>query len=129
MENRSNFIPSSDREALNWLTPVLDQVPRALSNDAFKQAWAAVFYLYQGLHPDDAVDHGEVIVTEHEASAPIQGMDRRLIDSHYEQSGWPVALVPLAEEAWRRYEADTLEEDFFYCSEAQFAGMMDRRAG
>ncbi|HMN04429.1 MAG TPA: hypothetical protein PKD45_01780 [Flavobacteriales bacterium] len=128
MENQSNFIPSSDKEALNWVTPALDRVPRELSDDAFKRAWAAIFYLYPGLHPDDALEHGDILTKEDDEPAPIPEVDPRLILPRYAVSGWPVALAPMAEEAWKRYESNMLEEESFYCSEAQMAGMMDRRA-
>jgi hypothetical protein len=35
-------------------------------------------------------------------------------------------LAPVANEAWRRYEAGEFTEDEFYCSEAVIAGICHR---
>ena len=47
---------------------------------------------------------------------------------YHERSGWPVVLAPIVREAWRRYRADELADDEFYCSEAQMAGMRHRNS-
>jgi hypothetical protein len=46
------------------------------------------------------------------------GCLRRMSDS-----GWPDVLERVAKEAWRRYKANELRDDEFYCSEAVIAGM------
>jgi hypothetical protein len=33
-----------------------------------------------------------------------------------------VILGPISKEAWRRYEAELLDDDEFYCCDAQMAG-------
>lgn len=129
METPSNFIPRSDQQALNWLTPTLDLVPAELSDEVFKQAWSAIFYLYPGLHPDDATAHGTELITKDDEPASIANVDPRLILPRYLESGWPVSLAPLAEEAWRRHEAGRIMEDEFYCYKLVKKGIMDRMSG
>ena len=53
-------------------------------------------------------------------------MDQRLKTPFYVESGWPVVLAPVVKEAWRRYEADELKDEEFYCSEAVTAGICSR---
>lgn len=108
------------------LLPTLGQPVQQLSHDAFKRAWSALFYLYGGLHPDDATDHGTEFITDFDVPEEYRTIDPRLVVPRYRQSGWPVVLAPLAAEAWTRHEQGLLSEDELYCSEAQHAGFMER---
>jgi hypothetical protein len=129
MSVTSNPIPHSEQEALGMLLPTLGQPVQQLSHDAFKQAWSAVFYLYGGLHPDDATDHGTQLITGFDGPEEYRSIDPRLVVPRYQQSGWPVVLAPLAAEAWTRYELGLLSEDELYCAEVQHAGFMERMKG
>ena len=126
MEDSIIFIPSSEREAMQWLIPALDLPLTTMPMDEFMKAWHAIAYLYGGLHPDAATDHGEKIANNHEGPERFNLIEPRLIGPYYVQSGWPMVLAPLAEEAWRRYEAGRLEEDEFYCYHACKAGIVAR---
>lgn len=126
----SGGVPRDESEAIRWLQPILE-VPaislRKLDDLAFRKAWYAVAYIYSGLHPDSALDHGDTIRRDPPEDAI--GLDRfepRLLAPFYERSGWPVVLAPLAREAWRRYTKNELEDDEFYCVEAQVAGIRSR---
>jgi DNA (cytosine-5)-methyltransferase 1 len=122
-------LPTNEKEAVSWLLPLLDVDGRALrdvSADAFKRAWYSIAFLYAGLHPDSALEHGTRVSTDAEDYAPVRRIEPRLLNPYYEQSGWPVVLAPIAREAWRRYENDDLSDDEFYCSEAQMAGICHR---
>ena len=90
------------------------------------KAWHSIAYLYGGLHPDEATNHGDGIANDHDGPERFKLIETRLVGPYYVRSGWPVALVPLADEAWRRFEAGRLEEDEFYCYEACQAGIMAR---
>lgn len=129
MDTSIIFIPSNEREALQWLIPALDRPLADMPMDEFMKAWHAVAYLYGGLHPDAATEHGEETANDHEGPDRFELIEPRLIGPYYVESGWPVVLAPLAAEAWRRYEADQLKEDEFYCAEAQWAGMEGRMIG
>ena len=126
-KTRSNrTIPNSHEEAVQWLQPVLDLSPKELkqlSKEEFLRAWRAVAYLYPGLHPDSALDHGRTIERRSEGPDWLMMLEPRLVTPFYRQSGWPVVLKPLAEEAWRRDGAGMLTDDELYSIEAQHAGM------
>lgn len=119
-------IPASEQEALQWLLPTLDQPMELLPAEAFTRAWSAIFYLYGGLHPDAAIAHGTELTTTYDGPAAYREIDARLVVPRYEQSGWPVVLAPLADEAWRRYDAGLLQDDEMYCAKAQRAGLEAR---
>jgi hypothetical protein len=61
------FFPRNEREALQWLIPALDRPLADMPHDEFLKAWYAVGYLYGGLNPDEATDHGTEI--SHKAMA------------------------------------------------------------
>ena len=123
-------LPSSESEALQWLAPVLkasdDGTIRKLSAAAFRRGWYAIGFLFAGLHPDSALEHGSEVSDDGEDVPRIRAVEPRLLAPFYVQSGWPVVLAPRAREAWRRYEAEELKDDEFYCSEAVVAGMCHR---
>lgn len=124
-------LPKDETQAVEWLRPFLnDPTPRFLKAapaETFKQAWYAIAFLYSGLHPDAALDHGDRITRKPAHDHPlVRKLEPRLLAPYYERSGWPVVLAPIAREAWRRYRADELTDDEFYCSEAQMAGMCHR---
>ena len=126
-------LPKDEAQAVEWLRPFLnDPAPRFLKSvpaDTFKQAWYAIAFLYSGLHPDAALDHGDRITRKPQQDYPlVRELEPRLLTPYHERSGWPVVLAPIVREAWRRYRADELADDEFYCSEAQMAGMRHRNS-
>ncbi|MEK6258030.1 MAG: hypothetical protein AABP62_05365 [Planctomycetota bacterium] len=129
--NASNLspLPTSDQMAVAWLTSALDLSPKQLREmkpRQFKKVWYSVAFLYSGLHPDAATDHGTTVSREYEGDYVPDGIDERLLAPYYEESGWPVALEPLANEAWRRFDEGSLADDELYCCDAQRAGMLHR---
>ncbi|MBK7942785.1 MAG: hypothetical protein IPJ87_13085 [Flavobacteriales bacterium] len=126
METSIIFIPSDEREALQWLIPALDRPLADMPLDEFMKAWHAISYLYGGLNPDEATFHGEEISYEDDGPDRFRLIEPRLIAPYYVRSGWPLVLAPLAEEAWRRFDAGRLEDDELYCYEACKAGIMAR---
>jgi DNA (cytosine-5)-methyltransferase 1 len=122
-------LPKDEKEAVHWLLPLLDLDKRALrrtTQNDFKRAWYSIAFLYVGLHPDSALEHGTRIAYDAQDYSPVSRVEPRLVKPYYEQSGWPVVLAPVAKEAWRRYESGDLKDDEFYCSEAQMAGICHR---
>lgn len=87
-----------------------------LSKDEFLHAWWAIGYLHPNLHPDAAQDNGK------EMSRGTQRGVSFVVEPVYLRSGWPVELVPVAQEARRRFDINTLTEDEYYCSAAVMAG-------
>jgi DNA (cytosine-5)-methyltransferase 1 len=122
-------LPKDEKEAVNWLLPLLDLDNRALRlvpQHNFKRAWYSIAFLYAGLHPDSALENGTRIAQDIQDYSPVSRVEPRLVKPYYEQSGWPVVLAPVAKEAWRRYESGGFNDDEFYCSEAQMAGICHR---
>jgi DNA (cytosine-5)-methyltransferase 1 len=123
-------LPDTEEQAVKWLRPLLDLSSKALQQldaNIFKRAWFAIGFLYAGLHPDGALDHGKTIKREvREDYPPVSKLEPRLLAPYYERSGWPIVLASIAREAWRRYRKDELSDEEFYYSEAQMAGMCHR---
>lgn len=123
-------LPNSEKEAVRWLVPLLDLDSRALKEvpcEAFKQAWYLIGFIFMGLHPDNALEHGKEIGNDTEDYPVVSAGDPRLVNPYYVQGGWPVVLERIAKEAWRRYECELLVEEEFYCSDAQMAGACFRK--
>jgi DNA (cytosine-5)-methyltransferase 1 len=122
-------LPSSEKEAVSWLVPLLDLDSRALKevpSKVFKRAWYSISFIFMGLHPDSALEHGKEISNDAEDYPVVSAEDPRLINPFYVQSGWPVVLELIGREAWRRYERGLMADEEFYCSEAQMAGAFSR---
>lgn len=96
---------------------------RLLSKEEFLRGWYALLFLFPGLHPDNALDHGHKIEKTPNNYASLAGLEE-VMSSRYVRSGWPVALEPVGREAWRRYDRKELADDEFYCVEVQRAGLL-----
>jgi DNA (cytosine-5)-methyltransferase 1 len=125
-----NPLPSNQNEAVQWLLDLVratdNKTLRQVPTSIFKRGWYSIGFLYAGLHPDSALEHGRELSTDIEGFPEIKRIEPRLLSPYYVQSGWPVVLAPVAEEAWRRYDADALNDEEFYCSEAVIAGICSR---
>lgn len=125
-------LPSSQREAIRWLLGLVNAADaktlRELSPTDFKRGWYSIGFLYPGLHPDSALEHGTELCARAEDFPEIRKIEPRLLAPYFVDSGWPVILAPIADEAWRRYESGHLKEEEFYCSEAVMAGMYSRNS-
>jgi DNA (cytosine-5)-methyltransferase 1 len=123
-------LPNDEKQAVQWLMELVrasdSKTLRKISADTFKRGWFSVGFLYPGLHPDGAIEHGKETSNEVVNHAEIRKIEPRLLAPFFVESGWPVVLAPVAKEAWRRYEADELKDDELYCSEAVIAGMCNR---
>lgn len=96
-----------------------------LSDSRLVSVFEAIFFLYPGLHPDEQ-DHGTEL-DDSLSNSPLRGqIDERLLGPCYARSGWPVALVPILEEATKRYRTGRLTEAEYYPHEAQAAGILCR---
>jgi DNA (cytosine-5)-methyltransferase 1 len=124
-------VPVSVADACRWLEAL--QPALAEGNSGLRKtgdvellrAWRAVAFLLPELHPDGAVDSGRETrpaeaATWHEQS--LSPAVSKLLAKVFRRSGWPVALLPLADEVRRRFELGLVSEDDYYCSEAHVAG-------
>lgn len=87
-----------------------------LTKDAFLDVWWAVGYLHPNLHPDAAMENGKEV-----GRGTKRGVSF-VVEPVFVRSGWPVELIPIAQEARRRFDAKLLTEDEYYCSAAVMAG-------
>lgn len=129
VSSRLTPLPSSHVEAAKWIVNVARHTPkeiRSVSLKELKRAWFAVAFLFTGLHPDSALEHGESTIVRAEIDSDVWAIEPLLQSPYYEQSGWPVYLEALADEAWRRYDLGLLSDEELYCSDAQMAGVYYR---
>ena len=111
----SNAFQERMREEVLRLSALNGRSLRAMPKEQFLLGWYAVLLLFPDLHPESALDHG--VTTENwadwEAVLPgLKGRRRR-----YARSGWPVVLVAIAREAWRRFESRELKQEDIYGSD------------
>lgn len=123
-------VPGNQDEAIRWLLALVhlkeSRSLRKVSTAEFLRGWYSIGFLYPGLHPDSALEHGEEISNDVKCDPQIAAIEARLQAPYFVQSGWPVLLAPVVKEAWRRYRSGELKDDEFYCSEAVVAGMCCR---
>ncbi len=86
------------------------------------RGWHALLFLFPGLHPDNALDHGEDLEVVGPDQLALPGYEQ-LLATRYVRSGWPVALSNVGREAWRRFRAGEIADEDFYCVAAQRAGL------
>ncbi|MBI2925426.1 MAG: DNA (cytosine-5-)-methyltransferase [Verrucomicrobia bacterium] len=115
--------PGAARE-LERLARLDRRALRALPTVEFLRGWHALLFLFPGLHPDNALDHGDDIEEIPATQLGLPGLEELLTRRHA-RSGWPVALEPIGREAWRRYEEDKIRDEEFYCVEPQRAALTD----
>lgn len=106
------------RRRLNVLMQATRRELSALDKRTFLAGWHALIWLFPDLHPDNALDHGEDRVQTKSIHPGAADLKER-----YARSGWPVALVLIGEEAWRRYQREEFDREAFYCVAAQRAGL------
>lgn len=126
------LLPTTDNEAAEYIIAVAELERKEISSVSqvdFKRAWYSISFLYSGLHPDGALDHGDTIIEGTASSSLAESLDHRLITPIYECSGWPVFLERIAAEAWSRYSRGEMAEGEFYCNDAQIAGIRYRNPG
>jgi DNA (cytosine-5)-methyltransferase 1 len=122
LANMDTVLPASREQAIKELEDFVEslflknitQLPKA----EFLKAWWSVGYLHPNLHPDAALDNGKVV-----SRGTKRGVSF-VLEPIYVRSGWPVELIPVAQEARRRFDNKLLSEDEYYCSVAVMAGAM-----
>jgi DNA (cytosine-5)-methyltransferase 1 len=78
-----------------------------MSKKEFLSAWNLVHIVHPTLHPEMALDRsGEIYMP------PSRTSD--VLAPYYKRSGWPVALIPIAIEANKRYANKELTEEDYY---------------
>lgn len=120
-----SMLPQSQAQAAARLQDIarLDRSHlRACEKPTFLRGWFALFYLFPGLHPDNALDHGDREEQWAPEAPALPGLEDLSTD-RFSRSGWPVALELIGHEASRRYDAGQLTDEEFYCADAQRLGL------
>ncbi len=115
------FIPKDEQEAIERLSFVAKfsrQELQALPLADLLKGWHALFWLFLGLHPDNACDHGTETAEWLEAEKILPNIPEGK-QKYYLRSGWPMPLVNIGKEAWRRYDKKEIAEESFYCADVQ----------
>ena len=116
-------IPQAAKQVVRLIDAVEKREIQAMPPSEFRRGWFSVGFIYGGLHPNSVHENGK---EKEEHLCPVDeriiDVDRRLALPFFRQSGWPVAVVPVVTEAWRRFRSDELQEREFYCAEAVRAG-------
>lgn len=123
-------LPEDEKEAVQWLLPLVHAADtyslQDIDNNNFKRGWYAIGFLYADLYPGILWDENTHVSYDAPDRPGLSDIEPRLVRPFYEPSGWPVVLVPVVTEAWRRYEARELDWEELYCKEAVLAGMCHR---
>lgn len=78
-----------------------------MSPKEFLSTWNLVHIVHPTLHPETALDRsGEIHMPPSRTS--------EILAPYYKRSGWPIALIPIAEEANIRYQNKELTEECYY---------------
>lgn len=90
----------------------------------FASGWRSLLFLLPHLHPAGALEATGPERPWVDADRVVPGL--RLRDrTIYAATGWPVPLVRIGREAWRRYRCGDLPLVDYYCVRAQAAGTDD----
>jgi len=124
----NRYVPASPQEAGEQLGLLLEHSnPTSLAylpRQPFLAGWYAIFYLMPGLHPDSVPQRsGETIMGEADVACDLPDSLCEALRVADAATGWPVTLIPVLRNAWRRYKCGDLKEHEFYCVEAQMAGL------
>jgi DNA (cytosine-5)-methyltransferase 1 len=110
-EPRPKFKESDKNKAIKKLEELTNSlylgVIGNMDNKEFLSAWNLVHLVHPTLHPETALDRsGEIHM-------PPSGTSD-VLAPYYKRSGWPIALIPIAEEANARYKNKELTEEDYY---------------
>ncbi len=91
-------------ELLN--SPTLSKINQ-FSKKQFIEIWNSIHIIHPTLHPENALDRSG----EKQMNSPQKSL---VYAPFYKASGWPFALIPIAQEAYNRYQNKELDESEFY---------------
>lgn len=86
---------------------------KQLPKHEFLRRWHALLGVLNGLHPNNARDHGKETELWPEARLTLPWIEPREC-RRYVRTGWPVVLQHIGTEAWRRLDAGELSLEQFY---------------
>ena len=87
---------------------------RAMSKGEFLNAWSALLFLFPELHPENAREHGDRVVKD-KGTTTGPSWIKAISSKRYARTGWPVGLVQIGREAWKRCSAGQISVEEIYC--------------
>lgn len=123
--NLESLVPSSRAEAAKCLQTLAGfdrRQLRSCQTSEFLRGWLALLFLFPELHPNNALDHGDINAIWLTGQLPLPGLEA-FEARRFARSGWPVSLEDIGHEAWRRREIGEISNAELFCEEAQRAGM------
>ncbi len=121
----SNLIPHTRVQAAARLQQIASydrRQLRASEKIEFLQGWLALLFLFPDLHPDNALNHGNVETVWSSLQPALPGLEE-FEARRFTRSGWPVALEEIGREAWRRRRLGEISVNEFYCTEVHERGI------
>lgn len=92
----------------------------------FLEIWYSISYFFFHLHPDSAYENGKLICDQGDDNLKLLNNNfAKTNQPFFVRSGWPVSLVPFAQEAQKRLVNNTLSLDQYYCSTIRINGYHD----
>jgi len=122
--NGRGRVPRRVQQVVANVTPLMraPDIKRVPDPD-FRKGWRSLSFLNGHLHPDAALESGiEERPIRNEHHLP-EARPRGLLSPIYTRSGWPVNVVPIAQEAKRRVTEGRLSLQEYYGSPARIAGV------
>ncbi len=113
-ESRPTFKESEKKTAFKKLDILVNSLSLSKINELntkeFLETWHSIHIIHPTLHPQNALEEYRDI---REIQMPSTGTSL-VYAPFYKASGWPIALIPIAQEAFNRYHKGELSESEFY---------------
>jgi DNA (cytosine-5)-methyltransferase 1 len=108
---RPAFKESDKKAALKKLDELVNSLSlgkiNELSTKDFLEIWNSIHIIHPTLHPQNALEESIEFVGPSTGTSLVYA-------PFYKTSGWPIALIPIAEEAFNRFYKSELSESEFY---------------
>lgn len=123
---KRRLLPKNIKQAVGRVIPLMKAAGKNqlkhVSGTEFRRAWFSLGYIHSHLHPDAAFENGQQTTSAKNGIRLPMPYPRGLVSPVFRRSGWPVNLIPIAREAYRRLVQGGLTVDEYYCSRARIAG-------
>jgi DNA (cytosine-5)-methyltransferase 1 len=123
----------NEEVAKNWVAELLTYKKNGnftgMSNDLLIRGWKGILFLNYHLHPEGFFENGSATVED--SYSQISGVPE-LNENNlyiYERSGWPLILVPYAQEVRRRFELGSVSVEDYYCNSYLIQGFLHANKG
>jgi len=115
-ETRPTYKDSDKKFAFQKLDSLVNSLSLSdineLSTKEFMEIWNSVHIIHPTLHPQNALEESK--------ETQMYSDEKSLVYAPFDKaSGWPLALIPIAQEAFNRFQKSELSESEFYFNSVQ----------